>query len=147
MNIVTQIETLRTHAERIANDAARTFDDFPVGTVAHQGDVMFVAIKGLPEGAKPRANRQIADGDTQGSRHVAESGTLYDCPAANVVVAVKAATGCTIMDYMAGPVIVGPAEITHPEHGDHVYAESVTLACVFQRAWSQHQQAEARARD
>ena len=60
--------------ESIVNDAPRQFDDFPVGSVSHQGDVILVAIAGLPTGAKVRTNRQVADGTTQGSRHILEGG-------------------------------------------------------------------------
>lgn len=127
-------------AERIVNDELRTFTeaDWPVGSVAHQGDLILVRISRLPALAKPRKQRQLADGTTQGSRHVLETGDVFDCPPANVTAAVKAACpAASVVDRYCGPVFrtaAGKALLTHPEHGDHAYEGEMTVAVVYQRS-------------
>lgn len=126
-------------SESLVNDAPRTFtdSDFPVGTVAHQGDLILVRIEDLPRSAKPRANRQLAEGATQGSRHVVTTGDVFDAGPAKVAAAIK--TACPKANVEAryvGPVFrtVGDrADLTHPEHGDHHYRGDMILATVFQR--------------
>lgn len=129
--------TPTTIPESIVNNATRTFTDadLPVGSVAHQGDMILVRIGKLPARAKPRENRQLADGNTQGSRHVVEGGNVYDCDPAEVVKAVKKATGRDVESQYIGPVFVsdGASTVTHPEHGHHIYAGKMTIACVVQR--------------
>lgn len=125
--------------EAIVNDALRTFSDadFPVGTVAHQGDLILIRIGGLPEGAKPRKNRQMAEGNTQGSRHILKVGDAFDCPIAGVQRAIAAVCkGAKIGDAYVGPVFQtrdGSANLVHPEHGDHCYLGDMTIAVVYQR--------------
>lgn len=126
-------------AESLVNDAPRVFDGaaWPVGSAAHQGDVILVRVAALPAGAAPRANRQVADGDTQGSRHVLHGGAVYDAPAAAVAAAVRAVCPrADVAERYCGPVFVtdGATALRHPEHGDHEYAEpGMVVAVVFQR--------------
>lgn len=136
--------------EAIVNDAPRTFTDFPVGTVAHQGDVMFVRIASLP-GGKPRTNRQLAEGTTQGSRHVLHGGEVFDCDPASVAQAIgNACPGVAIDARYIGPVfrtVEGKADVVHPEHGDHCYrGEDWVIATVFQRSLDAEER-EARVQD
>lgn len=120
-------------SETLINNAPRKIVDFPVGEVKAQGDLLFVSIAGLPATLKPRKNRQLADGTTQGSRHVAETGHVYDADPAEVAKLIKQATGKAVDARYIGPVIVGPSNITHPEHGHHNYECGCTIATVFQR--------------
>lgn len=122
--------------ESIVNDDPRTHSAWAVPEVAYQGDVIFVAIATLPKSAKPRKNRQLAEGDTQGSRHVLKGGRCYTCEAAEVVNLIKAATGLQVDAKYIGPVFTTPCEVDHPEHGDHVWPKSIgkqVVAVVFQR--------------
>ena len=126
-------ETATEH-EAIRNDAPHTHDTWAVGDVAHQGDVIFVHIGELPRSAKPRTDRQLADGNTQGSRHICDS-NVFDCLATDVIQAIKKATGGVVVnDRYLGPVFKGPATVTHPEHGDHVFPGECVNAVVIQRA-------------
>ena len=137
--------TVRSHKaafpapESIVNDAPHTFTDadFVVGTVAHQGDVILVRIDALPPSAKPRKNRQLADGSTQGSRHILERGDVFDCEAAEVVTAIAACCkGTAVGEQYIGPVFQtkgGVADLTHPEHGNHSYCGDMTIAVIYQR--------------
>lgn len=126
-------------AESMVNDAPRVFDaaGWTVGSAAHQGDVILVRIAGLPAGATPRKNRQVAEGDTQGSRHVLYGGDIYDVPVEAVAAAVKAACPkADVQPRYCGPVYVTDKNtaLRHPEHGDHEYAEAgCVVAVVFQR--------------
>lgn len=126
-------------AESIVNNAPRTFTDadFPVGTAAYQGDLIIVRIAALPPSAKPRANRQLADGDTQGSRHVVDRGEVFDADPVKVAKAIKAACPKSNVDARyVGPVFrtVGEkADLVHPEHGYHLYRGEMVLAAYFQR--------------
>lgn len=125
-------------AESIVNDAPRQFTDasWPVGSAAHQGDVILVRIESLPSGAKPRANRQVAEGDTQGSRHILDGGSIYDVPAKSVAKAVKSACPKSdVGEQYCGPVFVTDEStaLRHPEHGDHEYEAGMCVAVVFQR--------------
>jgi hypothetical protein len=120
--------------EAIRNDAPHKHETWAVGDVAHQGDVIFVNIGGLPGSAKTRKNRQLADGDTQGSRHICEGGDVYECRDTDVIQAIKRATGVVVNDRYIGPVFCGPATVTHPEHGDHVFPAKCVNAVVIQRA-------------
>lgn len=126
-------------AEKMLNDSPREFTDadFPVGSVSHQGDVIIVRIETLPTGSKPRANRQVAEGNTQGSRHVVSIGDVFDSNAEKVCKAIKKV--CPRSEVQAkyvGPVFRtrhGESDLIHPEHGDHLYRGEMVLACVFQR--------------
>lgn len=126
--------------ERIINNAPRRFTDadFPIGTVSNQGDLIFVRIPGLEElTPQPRSERQLAVGNTQGSRHVLKTGDVFDCDPAAVSAVIR--TVCprgNVAEQYIGPVFQareGDAEVTHPEHGHHIYERGMTIACVYQR--------------
>lgn len=138
--------------ESIINDAPRTLTeaDFPIGSVAHQGDLILVRIKDVPKSAKERKNRQLAEGNTQGSRHVLQAGDVFDCKAAEVAKAIKAVCPrADVQDRYIGPVfrtVEGVADLVHPEHGDHLYRGEMAVAVVFQRNLDAEQR-EQRTRD
>lgn len=121
--------------ENIINDETVVFTDPSV--VVEQGDLYFVAIAGLPKSAKPRANRQLADGATQGSRHICTIGNVFDANVSELIKMIRTATGKTIEEQYIGPVfqsVGGRAYIEHPEHGDHDFQCDVTRVTVFQRS-------------
>lgn len=150
--IATKTKTAaKTLPESIVNDAPKLHPSFEVGDVAHQGDLIIVAIAALPKSAKPRANRQLAEGNTQGSRHILKRGEVYDCAAAEVAKAIKSATGCTVAEQYIGPVFVSPKrptknDLTHPEHGNQGFPAGAVCAVVYQRNLDQEQR-EQRTRD
>jgi len=137
--------------EPIVNDSPKMHATFEPGDVAHQGDLIIVAIHTLPRSAKPRKNRQLTDGTTQGSRHVLERGDVYDCDLAEVAVAIHAANGCSVARAYIGPVFVSPSaptenDLTHPEHGHQGFPAGAVCAVVYQRSLDQEQR-EARVAD
>lgn len=139
-------ENTTLHEESIVNDAPRVFDDFPIGTVAHQGDVIFVSIH--PMDGVPRENRQLADGNTKGSRHILVGGELWDCDRETVADSILQACPKSdlVSDACIGPVFRGPCEIQHPEHGDHIHTTDATIAVVYQRNLDAEER-EQRTRD
>jgi hypothetical protein len=147
MSQIATVTAAAAAAESLVNDAERVFDDasLPVGSMAAQGDLYMVRLAELPAGAAPRSNRQMAEGDTQGSRHVLELGNAYDCPAEQIQAAIRAVTGQGGHGVDVNPRYIGPvfktegqgqqaqALLTHPEHGDHRYQGQMVCAVVYQR--------------
>lgn len=144
--------------EAMVNDAPRTFTDadFEVGTGAHQGDMIFLRLKRLPKSATHRESRQLAIGNTQGSRHVLKTGNCFNVPTRDFQAAVQAAVKqykpskrVTISEQLIGPVFStcnGVAEVDHPEHGNHVFHGDMVIACIYQRNLDAEER-EQRARD
>lgn len=106
IEVVTQIE--RKAAE--STPSLRVVKRMKVGAVVRQGDLYLERLAALPkELGKRTADRQLAIGQTQGSRHVIDPAPegleIYAPPKdANALV---------------GPVVSSPNRIrlTHPEHG------------------------------
>jgi hypothetical protein len=127
--------------ESIINNAPRTFTeaDFPIGTGSRQGDFYLIRIASVPAGAKARKSRQIAEGNTQGSRHVVTVGNVCDCDPVSVIDAIVTAVpklkGQLQPQYI-GPVfetVGGVASLEHPEHGHQHWRGEMAIACVCQR--------------
>jgi hypothetical protein len=134
----TKRKTIRKKPEAIVNNAPKLHASFEVGDVSHQGDLIVVRISTLPESAKHRANRQLAEGSTQGSRHVLARGEAFDCDPVEVQAAIKKATGIDVSRNYLGPMFVSPAvptehDLTHPEHGDQGFPPHSICAIVYQR--------------
>jgi hypothetical protein len=124
--------------EAIVNDEAKLLDAFSAGDVAHQGDLIIVGIRCLPTSARLRENRQLAEGHTQGSRHVLERGAVYEADKSEVAELIFEATKCRVAWGYIGPVFVSPAEptaddLTHPEHGNLGFPAEQVCAVVYQR--------------
>ena len=134
------VSKLAAKPETIINNSPRIFTeaDFPIGTVSHQGDVIFVRIAKLPQSAKTRADRQLAIGNTQGSRHVLTTGNVYEADHREIVKAIAAVCkGITVGDAYVGPVFQttdGKAYVDHPEHGPQGFEGDMTIASVYQRS-------------
>lgn len=130
--------------EAIVNDSPHLHETFEPGDVSMQGDLIIVAIKSLPKSAKPRKDRQLADGNTQGSRHVMTRGDVYDCDPTEVQTAIREVTGCEVGRGYIGPVFVSPENPTendlhHPEHGAQGMPAGTICAIVFQRSLDQEE--------
>ena len=126
--------------EGIVNDEAKLNESFEVGDVSHQGDLILVRIASLPKSAKPRASRQLADGNTQGSRHViSRKAKCFDADATEVSMLIASANGCKVDARYVGPLFVSPSKPTandldHPEHGNQGFPAGAVIACVYQRS-------------
>lgn len=144
-------KTRQQPRERIVNNEPKLLATFEPGDVSHQGDLAIVCIARLPTSAKPRNNRQLAEGNTQGSRHVMESGEVFDANPAEVAELIYAATGCRIDARYVGPVFVSPTnptarDLNHPEHGPQGFPAGAVCAVVFQRSLDADER-EQRVRD
>ena len=137
--------------ERIQNDASKLHQVFEVGDAAHQGDLIIVRIRSLPASARSRPSRQLAEGNTQGSRHVMTRGDIYDCDKNDVVAQIKSATGVLVEARYIGPVFVSPGaptaeDLAHPEHGNQGFPAAAVCAVVYQRNLDQEER-EQRVQD
>lgn len=124
---------------------ARKYETWSVGDCTMQGDLIFVAIP-KPDGLRPRANPQLADGNTTGSRHVVTRGECYDADPAMIVKAIKGATGRSVEPAYVGPVCGPSCYVSHPQHQHKDFAGDCYTAVVFQRNLDAEERA-ARARD
>ncbi len=136
-------------AEQIRSDEPR---EVSLGKqdVLRQGDIYIARIPSLPVTKKIRKDRQLADGNTQGSRHVLTGDAdLYDpdTTAMREVLA-KSYPHLDVQDYQIGPTFEtrGPVTVEHPEHGNRTLTEPGCYATVFQRSLEADGR-EARARD
>lgn len=117
------------------------------GSAARQGDVYLLTIPAdwlksqegvaFPEGA---AERQIAEGNTQGSRHIISG----DCKIfrkhnigwAKINNLLKQNPGVQITETIGPAFITGKGcSVTHPEHGDIVVPEGYAIITTYQQTW------------
>ncbi len=139
------VQELLDH-EGIVNDEAYTHATWSAGDRAHQGDIIFVGLAKLPASAKKVQQTQLAEGNTQGSRHVLEGGTCYRCDEEELARLIQEATKREVGRTYLGPVFTCPATVTHPEHGDHIFPHQGVVAVVYQRSLDAEER-EARVRD
>ena len=108
----------RLEASKELNTAeVREIKNFPIGKHVRQGDVYILRVADNAPRGKETFERQLAQGNTQGSRHMAV-GTLKcfqpstDRPAAMLSDA---------RAYLPGPLVVATKEwsVTHPEHAHY----------------------------
>ncbi len=131
----------------MTNDETLVFLDAP--PVTAQGDLYFVALPRLPRSAKDRKSRQLAEGDTQGSRHMLTIGDVFDADAAEVAAMIEKSAGVKVDARYIGPVFRSAdarAYVEHPEHGDHDYQCETVRATVYQRSLDAEER-EQRVRD
>jgi hypothetical protein len=146
-----ELNLMRQGAEQLKSDAHADVA-LAIGDNLRQGDLYVVRVDQMPDG-KPRTNRQLAIGSTQGSRHILDGKvkSLIDPDFAG------AARSLTRLDRRIElrPYQIGPAfevsrgkavTITHPEHGDRTLTEPGCYQVVYQRALDADEQ-EMREQD
>lgn len=109
--LVNDVQAVQDIAERIKSDELQHFPEAAsFGEAVRQGDIYIFLLDSLPPGCTriDKPNKQLAPGDTQGSRHCLSS-----------LRGVKLFRLKNPNPY-DGPVIevAKPVTITHPEHGD-----------------------------
>jgi hypothetical protein len=124
MNMEATLTAVEAHAlvERDAKSKSRqeirdVRESLTVGRAVRQGDVYLVRLDDIAETVAkrgtPMKTRQLVDGTTQGSRHVAEGElSLFESdPAIRL-------PSCVRNGALLGPVIVAASDfvVTHPEH-------------------------------
>lgn len=110
------------------------------GDVVHQGDLTLVSIKKLPKSAKEIQEKQLATGNTKGSRHILENGKVYKANSNEICDLIKeVCPKSKVVGKYTDIVFLTPSILTHPEHGDHVYETEGCIAVVHQRIWDQEE--------
>lgn len=151
------VTAIHTRPEPIVNNEPKLHPLFDVPSVAYQGDLCLIALPHLPKSAKPRTNRQLAEGSSQGSRHVMTRGEVYTCEPRQVADLIAAhyrrpnGQPIIVNPLYIGPVFVSPAEptendLSHPEHGNQGFPAGTICAVVFQRNLDSEER-EQRSRD
>ena len=105
------IETIETQAKDRMVTKDRVVSKFPVGKIVRQGDIYIHSVSAdHPHGA-PREDKQLAQGVSQGSRHIAQCEKVYE--------------GTTLPKGIANGTFLGPfitadveIRIAHPQHAD-----------------------------
>lgn len=106
-----------------------------LGDVVRQGDVYIMSIPNLPTG-QVSENRQLAEGDTQGSRHILTGKVnIVD----KVTSIVKNHDGVAINAALVGPAFECVSDVTetHPEHAHKVLPAGTCWQVVYQVAFAE----------
>ena len=137
------LETVQTSGRTNANPQTRIVVSerhWPMGKFGRQGDVMLQRLpiedaQKLIAKAKEAKTRQIAPGNTQGSRHVIRenSARIYEVEGA---------------DALTGPIVVAPEGfyLEHPTHADFDVSLPGCYKVTFPRDLAVEAQEEARRR-
>lgn len=136
-----QIAAIQKSAEKMHAKETALIGTASIGDVVRQGDLYLVCLESLPPGTKTR--RQLAPGESQGSRHVAEGECCVYQPkepgAVSRLIATLSRGAVQVPDALIGPLVEchGETTITHPEHGHRVLPAGSTWAVVYQRAYAE----------
>ena len=126
MEVLSIVEHVTAAAKAKANDAKVVYPDFAVGDLHWQGDVGVLCICQLPGKLVDDwpHGRQVAPGNTQGSRHVAEGDVK-------------------LLTWAEGGPLVGPVirakdrwTLAHPEHGHVEFPGQRDYVILYQRAYA-----------
>lgn len=136
-NVANQIEEVRKSAETMDAAKTETISTASAGDVVRQGDLYLVCLSESPAAEKTK-DRQLAPGNTQGSRHVAVGQctvSLVKNRDAMCEVLNRLVKGANVPAELVGPVIrcKSAVTITHPEHGHKVLPADSVWAVVYQR--------------
>lgn len=115
------ISIVNDQAQSLLLPETRFVESLNLEQYVRQGDIYLIKINELPDGCKPIANRQLAPGTTQGSRHIAgDQSTVYSHPRQGEIEVVrKDIDGATVVGARCiGPVIVQESfdSVEHPQH-------------------------------
>lgn len=124
---ISELKAIQQHAESIKNDETHEMSVMSPGDAWAQGDVLITCLECVPDGCEPiKAERQLAPGTTQGSRHC-----IVDLQGVEMF-RMKDATP------LDGPVFRSDrkVEIDHPEHGNLI-APPGTYGVTYQRQYAE----------
>lgn len=139
-NPVAAFRAVSASVEAIKNDAHETIEAMEAGDVVRQGDLYLVALDEAPDRQADYDGRQLAPGDTQGSRHLVEGDcAVYTAVEAHATAILNRLVPATKgQQLFLGPVVQaapGAAPVfTHPEHGDRTLPAGGCFLVVYQRA-------------
>ena len=125
MQAIDILQQVKTDTETIINDKPQRFPDAAaVGDYWRQGDIYITKLAQC-DGEKVQAEAQLAEGSTQGSRHILDSldGVVMFKP-----------TNSTVL---TGPhfSLTKERTVTHPQHGD-VVLPAGCYGITYQRAFA-----------
>jgi hypothetical protein len=136
MTAIQAHETLELAAQ--PRPEVRDCTSFKVGDVFRQGDCYIAKVDDSHARGKARSDRQLAIGNTQGSRHVAEAPAL-------VFEGTTAPPWFDQSRALLGPVLVVPkgetALVSHPEHAHGLLGEG-TWQTTHQLDWQSQQRVQ-----
>lgn len=132
--------------EQARPHSPRKHEAWMAGDRAHQGDIIFVALKSLPTTATLRKDRQLADGDTSGSRHILIGGKVYDVPKNTLRRRLLTDHGIDVAEAYIGPVFAGECAVEHPQHQHQAFPDHAATVVLYQRNLDAEER-EERARD
>lgn len=124
---ISELKAIQKHAESIKNDETHELTVMSPGDCWAQGDVLITCLESVPKGCEPiTAERQLAPGTTQGSRHC-----IVDLTGVEMF-RMKDATP------LDGPVFRcdRKVEIDHPEHGNLIVPPGV-YGVTYQRQYAE----------
>lgn len=124
---VSELKAIQKHAENIKNDETHELSVMSAGDAWAQGDVLITCLGCVPAECEPMmAERQLAPGTTQGSRHC-----IVDLAGVEMF-RLKDATP------LDGPVFRSDRkiEIDHPEHGNLIVPPGV-YGVTYQRQYAE----------
>ena len=103
-------ETISREAKEKAVQEVRRVEKIEIGKAVRQGDIYLHRVAAKHPRGKASKSRQLAIGDTMGSRHIAEQ-------PAKVFVGTTLPEGCDASTFL-GPLVEGDERftVTHPEH-------------------------------
>lgn len=140
-SVARQIAAVKRSAEKMDATAPERIGSPSVGDVVRQGDLYLVCLASLPE-SKDAATRQLAPGETQGSRHIVDGDCRVVEPIDRSAVAneiARVVKGASVPEQLVGPLVEcrGETTVTHPEHGHKILPAGTTWATVYQRAYAE----------
>jgi hypothetical protein len=130
MNATIDIKKIKTSAEKseMFGGKVERIGSPSIGDVVRQGDLYLVCVENA-SGTRT-SNRQLAPGDTQGSRHVLAG----DCE-----VFIDCQSVANVPRELLGPAFrcSGDVTVEHPEHGHKILPAGTCWAVVYQRAFAE----------
>ena len=112
--------------------APHQHDAWMAGDRAPQGDLILISLKALPKSAKPREDRQMAEGNTRGARHFVQGGKVWEADK-DELAQILTSMGITVDKKYIGPVFSGACTLTHPKHAHQIFPEHGATVVIYQR--------------
>jgi hypothetical protein len=127
MHLKEKIEAVLSHE---ADADVRVCRNLPEGGALHQGDVYLHRVPDNWPRGKQLGTRQVAVGQTQGSRHIAEGAGVQVCEGKKLPASFRAPkwlNGTPPEGIFLGPVVVAEKRwsLSHPEHAKHTMPAGV----------------------
>jgi hypothetical protein len=138
MKTVTQaLQEMRQSVENMVASKTERIGSPSLGDVVRQGDIYLVCVDKSDVGRVKTKNRQLAPGETQGSRHIllgdVEIYEVESFSGESMLIG-----GVEVNTALIGPsfMCIGEVEVDHPEHGNRILPEDTCWRVVYQQAFA-----------